>query len=139
MLKADSDLNKMSTQVFYKLMEDKEIKKEIILNLAGHHKCSLSELEQWLSLSDKDHYVKFIAKELTFDQLRARIADTKFNVKYKVLDDFKDKLDPSFMGENLDKIRPHLQRVYGKNPTFEQVSAPLKPHQFNVKCMRSIA
>ena len=108
MLKADSDLNKMSTQVFYKLMEDKEIKKEIILNLAGHHKCSLSELEQWLSLSDKDHYVKFISKELTFDQLRARIADTKFNVKYKVLDDFKDKLDPSFMGENLEKIRPHL-------------------------------
>ena len=57
LLKAGGDLNKMNSQVFYKLMEDKDVMKEIVLHLAGHHNCSLSELEQWLALSDKDQYV----------------------------------------------------------------------------------
>lgn len=57
LLKSDNELNKMSSQNFYKLIEDKEVMKEIVLNLAGQHNCSLAELEQWLSLSDKDLYV----------------------------------------------------------------------------------
>jgi hypothetical protein len=36
------------------------------------------------------------------------VAERRFKVKYKVLDDFRDNLDPSFMGENLVKLRPHL-------------------------------
>lgn len=66
------------------------------------------------------------------------MSEKRFNVKFTVLDDLIKDLDPSIIGENLVKLKPHLDKVYGKNPTIEEVLRPLLPHELNQKCMKSV-
>jgi hypothetical protein len=68
-------------------------------------------------LCDKDQFAKFCDGRITFEQLRSRVAERRLKVKYTVLDDVRDRLDPSFMGENLKKFKPQILAVYGKNPS----------------------
>ena len=56
-----------------------------------------------LKNSDKDLFIKFRDNNLTQDQLRARIAERKFDVKYVCLDDLKGKINPDFY-TNVEKF-----------------------------------
>jgi hypothetical protein len=55
---------------------------------------SISALIDTLKDSDKDLFIKYRDSQITFDQLKCRIAERRFKVSYKCLDDLKSKLDP---------------------------------------------
>ena len=54
----------------------------------------LEEIRCLLKDVDKYLFVMFRNKDITFDQLRARVAEKQQNLKYTVLDDLKKELDP---------------------------------------------
>lgn len=62
-------------------------------------KSSIKELALYVRKADKDLFLKLKDGTLTLDQLKARIAERKTGLKYVVLDDLKDGLDPKFYEE----------------------------------------
>ena len=74
------------------------------------------DLEYAIRLSDKELFIKFRNKQITYDQLRARGANLQKFANYKVLDDFKHKLNPKIM-ENLDKYKNIYKLRFGKDPS----------------------
>ena len=88
--------------------------------------------------------MKFRDKTITYDQLKARIAERRFHVSYKVLDDLKDKIDPSFYTD-IEKFRPYFKMIYGgslgfgkKEITHKDILRELQPYETNNKCLRSV-
>lgn len=75
---------------------------------------------------------------MTFAQLKRSIAERKYNIKYKTIDDMSDNLHELFKGENLRKSEGLMRLIYGKNPTIEQINRKLLPHEVNHKCIRSV-
>ena len=98
---------------------------------------SLNDLVDTLFDSDKDLFIKFRDHQITFDQLKARIAERHFKVSYVVLDDLKDKLDPSFY-QDLDSFEPYFKMIYSNNPTYKDILRKLEPYESNNRCLRSI-
>lgn len=64
-----------------------------------HPSCNFSkqDLEDILPRTDKDLFIKFRDKQISYDQLVARVAERTSGIKYTVLDDIKDTLHPSIM------------------------------------------
>lgn len=67
--------------------------------------------------ADKDLFMKFKNKEMTYDQLKTRLAERRYNFTYKCLDDLKPTIDESFY-TNLQKFEPYFNMIYSKNPTY---------------------
>ena len=63
----------------------------------------LGEIEDGLASSEKDLFLQFRGKQISLDQLRARVAERQGVATYKVLDDIKDDLHPSVV-EDLDRF-----------------------------------
>ena len=80
-------------------------------------KIPLEALADTMQNSDKDLFIKFRDQTITYDQLKARINERRFKVTYKVLDDLKDKIDPSFY-ENLEEFEPYFKMIYGNKGTI---------------------
>ena len=60
---------------------------------------SVKEVAAYVKKSDKDLFIKLRDGHYTLDQLKARIAERTTGLKYVVLDDLKDQLDPRFYEE----------------------------------------
>lgn len=60
---------------------------------------TVKEIATYVKKADKDLFVKLKEGEYTLDQLKARIAERTTGLKYVVLDDLKDSLDPKFYEE----------------------------------------
>ena len=58
-----------------------------------------SGIRKYVRKADKDLFLKLKDGSITLDQLKARIAERKTGLKYVVLDDLKDVLDPKFYEE----------------------------------------
>lgn len=104
---------------FHKLIKDDEIRDKASVRLtAGSSQTHdlVKDVFQTLANSDKDLFIKFRDKVLTLDQLKARIAERRFNVKYQCLDDLKGKIDPSFY-QDLEDFEKHFKLTYPGNPT----------------------
>lgn len=56
----------------------------------------MDELMKVVGEADKDIFIKFRDGKLTFDQLRVRIAERKFRMEFKCLDDLKHKIEPKY-------------------------------------------
>ena len=61
-----------------------------------------------------------------------------FDVKYKVIDDFKGVISSDFLGENLEKYRPSIKQIYGEHFEKKDVYDPMLPHEGNPKCLKSV-
>ena len=93
---------------------------------------SRNNLEYAIRLSDKELFIKFRDKKITYDQLRARGAALHNYATYKVLDDFQHKLNPKIM-ENLDHYKKLYKLRFGKDPSQELISSFKGPDKLNKK------
>jgi len=96
------------------------------------------ELMDDLKNADKDLFIKFRDSKISLDQLRARIAERRFNVRYVTLDDVKPKLAPEIL-EGLDEYEPIFKMLYGEGEVpVQEVLKPLAPHEANKRCLKSL-
>lgn len=65
-LSRDKVFRKMSNYDFFSHIRDLQIRSEVVKSLWGHASCSLSELDKWISMCDKNQYTKFAEKKITF-------------------------------------------------------------------------
>lgn len=99
----------------------------------------MTELLQVTLDADKDLFIKFRDSQLTYDQLKARIAERHFNIAYKCLDDLKEKgaIDPKHY-ENVEAFMPIFNLLYSQAATYKDILRPLAPHEVEKRCLRSI-
>ncbi|CDW81992.1 UNKNOWN [Stylonychia lemnae] len=137
-----TDLHFMSYQCFKILLGNEEIMIPIARELQalhGYDKFTRQDLEDTIMQSDKDLFVQFRDKFISFDQLKARIAERQGLAKYTVYDDIKDTLHPSIT-QNLDKYDQTMKLLF-KNKDKIEVSdllRPLEAWEVNPKCLKSI-
>ena len=63
-----------------------------------------------------------------------------FGIKYKVFDDIKNEISSEFTSKDaLNRFRPTLNMIYGKNFSEKSVTEPLKPFEVNHHCLKSLA
>ena len=96
-------------------------------------------IEEILLRCDKDLFVQFRDKKLTFDQFLARISERQGQASYIVLDDIKKDLHPSIL-EGLDEYQQTMDILYKgkKNISIEELLRPLEPWEANKRCLRSL-
>ncbi|TNV85275.1 hypothetical protein FGO68_gene4245 [Halteria grandinella] len=106
-----SDLSFLSFQQFRQLLKVERILTPIARELQfihGFDKFSREELEDALSQCDKDLFLQLRDKVISYDQLRARVAERQGIATYKVFDDIKGLLNPSIL-EKLEKQKLRKQ------------------------------
>ena len=94
---------------FHKLLRDPKVKEEVCMRMYDtYHRIfkpkavlKMDELMKVVGEADKDIFIKFRDGKLTFDQLRVRIAERKFRMEFKCLDDLKHKIEPKYY-ENIE-------------------------------------
>lgn len=71
--------------------------------------------------------------------MKARIAERRYNIAYKCLDDLKEKgiLDPKYY-TNIEEFLPFFNMIYSSESTYKDVLRPLEPYEANKRCLRSI-
>ncbi|CDW77049.1 UNKNOWN [Stylonychia lemnae] len=126
---------------FHKIIQNKKIREKVSERLFEQlfAKIPLNDIMETLLDSDKDLFMKFRDQIITFDQLRARIAERKFKVSYQCLDDLKEKLDPQFY-TNMEDFEPYFKMIYGSksNLTHKDILRDLLPYESNKRCLKSI-
>ncbi len=70
----------------------------------GFDKFTREELEDILADSDKDLFLNFRDQVISYDQLRARIAERQGVASYKVFDDITEMLHPGLL-QRLQKMK----------------------------------
>jgi hypothetical protein len=76
----------------------------------GFHKFSREEIEDTLKDTDKDLFINFRDKKITYDQLKARVADRMGIASYKVFDDIKNLLHPGLL-KRLEKLKERQDAI----------------------------
>ena len=61
-----------------------------------------NELSDAIKYSDKDLFKKFRDKEFTLDQLKSRVSERRFGLKYTVIDDLKGILTAEQIAKSND-------------------------------------
>ena len=99
-------------------LEDDTLREKIAMILIDKHehlkKSSIREISKYIKMADKDLFLKLKDGQYTMDQIKARIAERKNNIKYTVLDDLKDVLNPAFFKEPSKTISKHLEHHVGR-------------------------
>lgn len=108
-------------------------------DIHGFHAFDRNDLEQTLVKSDKDLFISFRDKKITYDQLQARVAERTGAATYVVFDDIKDQLAPSIL-EGLDTYGETMKLLYKgkKKLTIQDLLRPLEPWEVNHRCLKSI-
>eukprot|EP00347_Sterkiella_histriomuscorum_P009078 403342601 len=126
---------------FHKIIQDKKIREKVCERLFENNQARipLLELMDTIKDSDKDLFMKFRDQNITYDQLKARIAERRFKVTYKCLDDLKEKLDPQFYTD-MEAFEPYFKMIYGsKQPiSHKDILRDLQPYESNKRCLRSV-
>ena len=73
----------------------------------------ISEIDHWIGLCDKDHFIKYSTGEITFNQLKRLIAERKYNMKYVTLDDLREHLDPETIKAAQQQRKPGARKSAG--------------------------
>lgn len=93
----------ISFREYEKLLANDEVREKLLIQLQDKfthlRSVSLAQLSSAVVRADKDLFVKFRDGQYTLDQLKARIAERKDGIKYVVLDDLKQRLDPKYFKE----------------------------------------
>lgn len=100
-----------------------------------------NEIDYALSQTDKDLFLRFRDKKLTFDQLRARTAQKNGYATYVVLDDIRDILHPKIL-ENKKELAYMYEIInndykYGTKTFFEKLQG-LESWEADSHCVRSM-
>lgn len=142
-----SDLEFFSFEAFKKLMKNDWVQNKIAQDLLARYGCfdqknenkrfSRAEIDMALSLADKDLYTKFRDKEITFDQLMARMASKHNYGNYTVLDDIKDDLNEKLLGKSSLKYNM-LDNKKGQFVHHDEINRKLEPFELSQHCMRSL-
>ena len=102
-LEKPGDGKGLSYYQYVSLLNEPDVSERIALTLMDKFdylkKTSIKELATYVKKADKDLALKLKDGTITLDQLKARIAERKTGLKYVVLDDLKDILDPKFYAE----------------------------------------
>ena len=88
---------------------------------------------------DKQLFVKYRDREITFDQLKARTSETNGMGKYVVIDDFQKILEPIMKDHDIEKMRENGELdKYDSNKTIDEIINPDSNRITNPKCLRSL-
>ena len=74
---------------------------------------NVSDVKDVIGEADKDLFIKFRDAEITLDQLKTRIAERKFDLTFKCLDDLKQKgiIDAKYYS-NVEQFLPFFNMIY---------------------------
>ena len=96
LIKRDAEFGKLPYYIFTRLIKNPIIRSRVVKTLPRQPKLTIEELDEWIELSDKDQFADYSSGKCTFAQLKKSVAERRFNIKYKVLEDMKDELHPMF-------------------------------------------
>ena len=89
--------------------------------------------------SHKDLFINFRNRGITLEQLKSRVAERRFGIKYVVLDDLLPHLLERFKDPiALEKFKPTMKKIYGENPCAKEINRELKPYEVNERCLNSL-
>jgi hypothetical protein len=94
LLDQQTDFSSMPFYQFAELIQNRQIRAEVIRGLKYDPTAPFDEMDHWLALSEKDQFKDYVSGKTTFAQFKASIADRRFKVKYTVFDDLKADLLP---------------------------------------------
>ena len=79
----------------------------------------MSHIIEAVTEADKDLFIKFRDGQMTLDQLGVRIAERKFRMDFKCLDDLKEQksIEQQYY-ENIEKFMPFFEMIYGTKSTY---------------------
>lgn len=103
-----------------------------------------SLLRRYLTIIDKRHFGLLRDRQLSFDQVRARLDALHHDTHYKVLEDFKDRLPSDIYNAGFDEeYQTYFNKIYNvtaknKDVPVEMILAKKQPHQTNETCLRSL-
>lgn len=67
------------------------------------------------------------------------MADRYFGVKYQVVDDLREELDPKLLDEEYMKsIKPFLAAVFNGRTDTKDLIKEVEPHEVNPRCLKSV-
>ena len=84
---------------FHKMLRDTQVKEEVCRRIYdNYHRAfkpaqvlKMSQVIEAVTEADKDLFIKFRDGQMTLDQLWVRIAERKFRMEFKCLDDLKEQ------------------------------------------------
>lgn len=101
-----------------------------------------ADLQHYLGLIDKKHFMLLRDGLLSYDQVKARLNELHNDVHYKVLDDYRDSLQPAVYNANDDEEQEvyfaNVYRVDDGQLAFEEILKKKEDWMFNPKCLRSL-
>ncbi|CDW91772.1 UNKNOWN [Stylonychia lemnae] len=114
-----------------------------ILSRNQHFQTNMNEIKDLLKTMDKYLFVMFRNQEITLDQLKARLAEKNLGVKYTVLDDLRDTLQPEILEGVSDEVFHKLYKTEkdldGKIIVpLKEMQKDLQPWQTDNHCLRSL-
>lgn len=67
------------------------------------------------------------------------MTERRFGIKYTVLDDLRPYILPQFLDPKVLKdFMPYMDMIYGKNHAVRDLLRPLRPHEIDLKCLKSV-
>ncbi len=98
-------------------------------------------MEDTLNRCEKDHFLDFRNRKITFDQFKVRVAEASGIAYYKVYDDIKSDLHPSIT-TGLEKFGPVMEMMYrgvSKDKVkMDDLLKPLEDWQVNMRCLKTL-
>ena len=138
---SESKLKRVTCVLFEKKLSNPYLRQKIASDLSIHlqHKADYraDDIMKALEKTDKDLFIQFRDGLITLNQFKARIAERRGVVKYKVLEDIYPSLEPSIKKE-IEENPNIVELIYGKNATVADLQRPLEDWESNKRCLRSI-
>lgn len=150
------DFDAMSRKDYKEILEDERVLEFIALICFYRHglKEQLQKGPEWQKAiediktliynCDKHMFYKFKEKEITKNQLEARLIEFLYGVRFKCLDDFKEILGPQ-VGESSNTNIKQLEQFYGtvnvngkKTIPIKNMIRELNPWEVDEHCVRSL-
>jgi len=121
------EVENISYYQYEKLLKEDDVREKIALILQQKHEYlkeyTINELSMYIRKADKDLFLKLKDGVYTLDQLKARIAERKTGLKYVVLDDLKNTLNPKFF-EKPSKRQENLAAYEMFTPDYKKKEKP---------------
>ena len=110
----------MANYTFLELLKDPYLRDEVCLELlkdSSRGNIRKDDLLRVIEHTHKDLFINFRNRGITLEQLKSRVAERRFGIKYVVLDDLLPNLLDRFKDPvAAEAFRPTMIKIYGENP-----------------------
>ena len=141
-LTSNSKLEKLTNQHFKHILRQQQIVQKVAFNIYEKvqsvcQQANMAQVQDVISMCDKDIFVQFRDCVITYNQLQARILERRGSTKVTVFDDLKADLDPSIKTMLVEKPGT-FKLILKRKKNIEDLLKPREPWEQNEHCLKSI-